>query len=134
MLCAFLGCHVPATYLSTKAHIAELKIPHTAGKTCSMSATPTCSLPISALGQANMKQRCSLLGLGAKHFQTHSHPSQDTTRLTTRAVMVLMVISVRCGFWLLEQPSSSQLIHHPELRFLLDLLAFITGYECQRLS
>lgn len=57
---------------------------------------------------------------------------RDSNLLTTRAVMVLMVISVRCGFWLLEQPSSSQLIHHPELRFLLDLLAFITGYECQR--
>lgn len=69
-----------------------------------------------------------------KSLAAFAHLSQDAMRLTSRAVMVLMVISVRCGFWLLEQPSSSQLVHHPELQFLLDLLTYITGYECERLS
>lgn len=43
-------------------------------------------------------------------------------RLTSRTVMALMVISVRCGYWFIEQPGSSKLIHNPELDYLLSLL------------
>ena len=43
-------------------------------------------------------------------------------RITSRTIMALMVITVRCGYWLVEQPGSSQLIHHPEMCYFLSLL------------
>ena len=52
-------------------------------------------------------------------------------RLTSRMVMVLMVISVRCGYWFVEQPGSSQLIHNPELKYLLSLLSDDKVIDCE---
>lgn len=48
--------------------------------------------------------------------------------------MVLMVITVRCAYWLLEQPGSSKLIYHPELVHFLKILEELCGYELTRLS
>ena len=36
--------------------------------------------------------------------------------------MILMLITVRCGYWMIEQPSSSKLLLNPELGFLLNLM------------
>ena len=46
----------------------------------------------------------------------------QTANLITTRLMVLMILSVRCCYWLIEQPGSSRLLHHPERKYLLDLL------------
>ena len=56
-------------------------------------------------------------------------------RLTTRAIMVMVVITVRAAYWLLEQPSSSKLTSHPELKYILDIFKkYVNGHEFVRLS
>lgn len=47
---------------------------------------------------------------------------QVQLRVTSRTVTLLMLLSARAVYWLLEQPSSSKVIHYPELRYLLDML------------
>lgn len=64
-----------------------------------------------------------------KYIRTHNTKLGGQTlgrleiRITSRAILVLMVLSVRKCYWLLEQPSTSKLVHHPELKYLLDVLS-----------
>lgn len=49
--------------------------------------------------------------------------------------MVMVVITVRAAYWLLEQPSSSKLTSHPELKYILDIFKkYVNGHEFVRLS
>ena len=117
------------------------QVPHPmVQKNCSTSRMPTCSLWL--LFRVCILSTSALWGITIKIGQLfwcrpsslhHSTP-RCHARLTSRAIMVLMVITVRCAYWLLEQPGSSQLIHHPELKFFLAQLDKFFGHEITRLS
>lgn len=77
---------------------------------------------------AGTHKRSSATPYGAEELQY----VKDANLLTSRVIMVLMVITVRCAYWLLEQPGTSQLIHHPELKFLLAQLDAFFGHEITR--
>ena len=52
-------------------------------------------------------------------------------RITSRIMIILMILTVRSVCWLVEQPSSSQLVNYAHWRFLSEVLLRM-GIDCGR--
>lgn len=66
--------------------------------------------------------RASFNDIGAHMMDTARSGSQDRLRITVRTVIILMILTVRGAYWLVEQPGSSVVLHFPELVLLRALM------------